>query len=57
MTTEDIAIAIMDLSLEEMDEVMEIIYESVDTEAFNEELLSVGINVERWCKKKHPPAG
>ena len=57
MTNQEIANAIVDLSPEDMDEVMELIYDQVEVESYNEILNDLGINVDTWCKRKHPPAG
>jgi len=55
MTNQEIANAIVDLSPEDMDEVMELIYDQVEVESYNEVLNILGINVDTWCKRKHPP--
>lgn len=56
MTTEQIALEILQLTTTEMDEVMEYIYDNVDPESYNEMLLGLGLDVSGWCKRKHPPA-
>ena len=57
MTNQEIAYEIMQLSPSDIDEVLEEIYDNVDTEMYTEMLTGVGIDATRWCKKKHPPAG
>ena len=55
---EKIALILIDLTPEEIDELFELIYSSgIDTVEYNEMLLDVGIDVSGWCKRKHPPAG
>lgn len=57
MTLNELAIAITELSPSEIEQVMELIYQQVDTDDYNDMLLAVGVDVSTWCKKKHPPAG
>ena len=57
MTKQELATAIADLSPEDMDEVMELIYDQVEVESYNEVLLILGLDLSGWCKRKHPPVG
>lgn len=57
MNKQEIANAIADLSPEDMDEVMEMIYDQVEVESFNDVINILGVNVDGWCRRKHPPAG
>ncbi len=57
MEKQQLANAIADLSPDDMDEVMEMIYDQVEVELYNETLLSLGLDLSAWCKRKHPPAG
>lgn len=57
MTNQQIANAIVGLTPENMDIVMDLIYDQVEVESYNEVLNILGINVDTWCKRKHPPVG
>ena len=55
MTTAELALAIIDCTQEELDDVMDYILNSdIDTEEFNDTLLELGVDVSTWCKRKHP---
>ena len=58
MTLQQLAEEIMSLSDEEMDTVLQIMYEEVSNpESYNERLMDLGIDISEFCKRKHPPAG
>jgi hypothetical protein len=57
MEKQEIANEIAEMSPEDMDDVMDLVYEQVNTESFNDVLTILGVDVSAWCRRKHPPAG
>lgn len=50
----ELAQQLSELTALEMAELMDLVYELVDPEEYNETLLTAGIDVSTWCKRKHP---
>ena len=58
MTLQQLAEEILNLSDDDMGIVLDIMYEqSANHEEYNTRLLSLGIDISEFCKRKHPPAG
>ena len=58
MTNQQLAFAILSLDEQDMDEVLEYIYNSgINVSEYYLDMKDFGIDASAWCKRKHPPAG